>query len=57
LAIDCARPLIESAFADALATPARAIEGLRSECPQSPSRRKDVPHRFPNHPLIGIDGR
>src|SRR4029079_11044096 len=56
LAIDCARPLIESACADALATSARAIEGLRSEFPLSPSRRKDVPHRFPNHLSIGIDG-
>src|SRR5665647_2307643 len=31
LAIDCARPFIESGCADALANSARAIEGLRSE--------------------------
>jgi hypothetical protein len=33
LAIDCARPLMESGCADALATPARAIDGLRSDFP------------------------
>src|SRR5262249_21383264 len=33
LGIDCPKPLIESAWPDALATSARAIEGLRSEFP------------------------
>src|SRR5262249_43797003 len=55
LAIDCARPLIESACTDALATPARAIEGLRSEFPLL--QTEGCAHRFPNHLLIGIDGR
>src|SRR6185437_6668838 len=36
LAIDCARPLIESDCADALANVARAIDGLRSEFPHHP---------------------
>jgi hypothetical protein len=49
LATDCARPLIESGCADALAASARAIEGLRLEFPLSPLNRKDVPHRVPNH--------
>src|SRR5690348_18449593 len=40
--MDCARPLMESERDDALATPARAIDGLRSDFPCHP--RKDVPH-------------
>src|ERR1035438_6337107 len=48
LAIDCARPCMESERADALAAPARAIDGLRSDFfPYHPDR-KDVPHRIPN---------
>src|SRR5690242_821784 len=43
LAIDCARPLMESERDDALATPARAIDGLRSDFPCH--SRKDVPHQ------------
>ena len=43
LAIDCASPLIESERADALAASARAMPGLRSDCPQH-LPRKDVPH-------------
>src|SRR3569832_727072 len=46
LAIDCARPLMESLDADALATWARAIKGLRCRFPLPPRDR--TPHIAPN---------
>src|SRR5262252_4730269 len=49
LAIDCARPLIESVPADALAR-AGAMPGLPLQvCPRHPRVGQDVPHLFPNH--------
>src|SRR5262249_14216268 len=49
LAIDCARPLIESVPADALAR-AGAMPGLPIEdCPRHPRVGQDVPHLRPNH--------
>jgi hypothetical protein len=51
LAIDCARPLMESLLTDALAVSTRAMRGPRSDHPDQTSNRKDVPH-LPESPHL-----
>src|SRR5690349_22777512 len=48
LAIDCARPLIESALGDALAR-AGAMPSLPLQVVPATLFGQDVPHLFPNH--------